>query len=142
MKTLIIRDGEKLTVRAIASESATGGRDPCETLAFFQHYARANPKEMIKLGALLDETSEHGPPHDEKKFRKLPGTDGLYEFKTYGGLRLLCFWDEAGLIVCTHGYVKDSQKAPKNELGRAEKLKREYFVAKNSGALIHVPRKR
>jgi hypothetical protein len=43
----------------------------------------------------------------------------------------MCFWDDGGLIVCTHGYIKDKQKAPKAESKRAERMKRDYFEAKN-----------
>jgi phage-related protein len=138
MKTLVIRTGERLTIRAVATQAdGGGGRDPCETLAFFQEQSRANPNEMDKLGALLTQTCDHGPPHDNTKFRKLAGTDGLYEFKTHGGLRLLCFWDEGGLIVCSHGYVKHGQKAPKGEIKRAERTKRDYIQAKQLGILNH-----
>ena len=97
--------------------------------------------EMDKLAALLTETGNNGPPQNDKKFKDLPGTDGLYEFKTSGGLRLICFWDKGSLIVCTQGYVKHSQKAPKNETRRAMHLKRDYFQAKQRGDLIHAERK-
>lgn len=91
MKTLGICDGKK--IRAIATEADGGGRDPCPTLKFFGEHRRSRGSEMAKLIALLSDISENGPPHDETKFKKLPGTDGLYEFKSPQGLRLLCFWD-------------------------------------------------
>jgi hypothetical protein len=137
MKTLVIRRGARHTIRAIATPSNDGGRDKCETLAFFQEQALMWPKEMLKLGALLTETALSGPPRDEKKFKSLPGTDGLFEFKTHIGLRLNCFWDDGGLIVCTHGYVKDKHKAPKTEIQKAERLKRDYFIAKKLNQLEH-----
>lgn len=92
---------------------------------------------MVKLGALLTETANEGPPNNEQKFKDLPGTSGLCEFKTSGGLRLLCFWDDGSLIICTHGYLKGSQKAPKREIARAERLKRDYIEAKKKGTLEH-----
>ena len=39
------------------------------------------------------------------------------------------------------GYLKGSQKAPKNEIQRAERIKREYFDAKKRGELTHVQTK-
>lgn len=137
MKTLVIQQGTRLTIRAVASSVDDGGRDRCATLAFFQEQAKLRPKEMEKLAALLTETGKNGPPQNDKKFKDLPGTDGIYEFKTTGGLRVLCFWDDGSLIVCTHGYLKDGQKTPKNELKRADQLKRDYFQAKQRGDLIH-----
>jgi phage-related protein len=137
MKTLVIRQGARLTIRAVATAADAGGRDRCRTLSYFQEQARLRPGEMEKLAVLLTETAESGPPKNENKFKDLEGTDGLYEFKTSGGLRVFCFWDEGSLIVCTHGYLKGAQKAPKREVQQAEKLKRDYFHAKQRGELTH-----
>lgn len=137
MKTLLIRRGERLTIRAIAGAADQHGRDRCATLAFFQEHARLRPKEFEKLSALLQRVANEGPPNDTDKFKELKGEDGLCEFKTSGGLRLLCFWDEGSLIVTTHGYLKDKQKAPKRELEAAQKKRRDYFDAKKNGDLNH-----
>jgi hypothetical protein len=137
MKTLLIRRGERLAIRAIAGAADEGGRDRCATLAFFQEHARLRLKELLKLSALLTRVANEGPPNDENKFKDLKGEDGLCEFKTSGGLRLLCFWDEGSLIVTTHGYLKDKQKAPKRELERAQQLRRDYFADKKRGELHH-----
>lgn len=137
MKTLVIRRGERLTIRAIAGAADESGRDRCATLAFFQEHARLRPKEFDRLSALLTRVANDGPPHDTDKFKELNGEDGLCEFKTTGGLRLLCFWDEGSLIVTTHGYLKDKQKAPRREVERAQTLRRDYFAAKKRGDLNH-----
>ena len=137
MKTLLIRRGERLTIRAIAGAADENGRDRCATLAFFKEHAQLRPKEFDKLSALLQRVADEGPPHDSEKFKELKGEDGLCEFKTSGGLRLLCFWDEGNLIVTTHGYLKDKQKAPKRELQAAQNKRRDYFAAKQSGDLNH-----
>ncbi len=137
MKTLLIRRGERLAIRAIAGAADDSGRDRCATLAFFQEHARLRPKEFEKLSALLTRTANEGPPSDTDKFKYLKGENGLCEFKTPGGLRLLCFWDEGSLIVTTHGYFKDKQKAPRRELDRAQQLRRDYLEDKQSGNLHH-----
>jgi mRNA-degrading endonuclease RelE of RelBE toxin-antitoxin system len=142
MKTLVIRKGERLTIRAIATPTDDPRRDRCATLAFFQEHAGLRPKEFEKLSALLNDTAKNGPPPDETKFKDLPGTDDLYEFKTSGGLRLICFKDEGSLIICTHGYLKDGQKLPKREKERAEKLKTIYFQDKKAGTLTHAEPKK
>ncbi len=138
MKTLVIRPGERLTIRAIAFERAGAQRDPCPMLAFFEEQSKRDPHEFSKLTALLDYTVKNGTPKNETKFKHLTGTDGLYEFKTTGGLRLCCFWDEASLIICTHGFLKKKQRTPDQEIKKAAKLKTEYFKAKESGDLTHV----
>jgi phage-related protein len=137
MKTLVIRDGERLTIRAIAGAADDSGRDRCATLAFFQEHARLRQKEFDKLSALLTRVANEGPPHDADKFKELNNEDGICEFKTSGGLRLFCFWDEAALIVTTHGYLKDKQRAPRRELDKARRLKRDYFAAKERGEINH-----
>ena len=141
MKTLVVRSRVKgrLVIRAIASEADDGGKDPCAVLKFMQEQLNAWPTEAVKLGALLADIAENGLPcpHDDTKFKKLASTDGLFEFRSSAqGLRVICFWDEQ-LIICTHGYVKEGQKAPKNELDRGQRLMREYFEAKKAGALTH-----
>jgi hypothetical protein len=137
MKTLVVRRGERLTIRAIAGATDESGRDRCATLAFFQEHLLLRRKEVLKLSALLTRVASDGPLNDTDKFKELKGEHGLCEFKTSGGLRLLCFWDEGSLIITTHGYLKDKQKAPKRELERARKLRSDYFAAKQKGQLNH-----
>lgn len=92
LKTLLIRQGERLTLRAIAFPAAkVGERDDCPVLAFAQEQSQIRPDEWAKLAALLDHTVTHGAPSNETKFKHLTGTDGLFEFKTGGGLRLFGF---------------------------------------------------
>jgi hypothetical protein len=140
MKTLPIRvcNGERLAIRAIAGAADENGWNRCATLAFFQEQAKLRPKEFDKLSALLTWVARNGPPSDSEKYKELKGEDKLCEFKTSGGLRLLCFWDESNLIVTTHGYLKDKQRAPKRELKRAQQLRRDYFADKERGELHHV----
>ena len=69
-------------------------------------------------------------------FKKLDDTN-IWEFRTlYQGMayRLLAFWDKEGetLVVATHGFIKKTQKTPKNEIERAEALRLEWFKNKNN----------
>jgi phage-related protein len=139
MRTLVIRNRGRLLIRAIAIEADGGGRDSCPVLKFIQEQINGWPTEMTRLGARLADISENGlpVPHDDTIFKKLGGTEGLFEFRSSPqGLRIICFWDE-NLIICTHGYVKKGQKAPKSELDRAQKMMRNYFESKAAGTLTH-----
>jgi phage-related protein len=67
-------------------------------------------------------------------FKKLKGTNGIYEFRVDEGnkfYRLFAFWDKKGktdtLIVGTHGIAKKTNKTPASEIQKAERLKQEYF---------------
>ncbi len=138
MKTLVIRLGEKHTIRAIAFPAAEPhARDSCPTLKFFEEQSKRDAEECAHLAALLTQTARSGPPQNPTRFKPLSGTDGLYEFKTPGGLRLFCFWDDDSLIICTHGMLKKQQKTPKHEIKRAGQLKSAYLDAKKKGKLEH-----
>lgn len=67
-------------------------------------------------------------------FSKLEGTE-IWEFRTlYNKVkyRLFAFWDTQTdtLVIATHGIIKKTQKTPKKEIAKAEKIRQEYFKAK------------
>lgn len=71
---------------------------------------------------------------DINLFKKL-GDSSIWEFRTlYQGMayRLFAFWDNDGetLVVATHGLIKKTQKTPKSEIDKAEKIRMEWFNKK------------
>jgi len=67
-------------------------------------------------------------------FSKLEGTE-IWEFRTlYNKVkyRLFAFWDTEAdsLVVATHGIIKKTQKTPKKDIAKAERIRQEYFKAK------------
>ena len=71
---------------------------------------------------------------DNELFKKLEGTD-IWEFRTlYNGIcyRLLAFWDTDAnsLVLATHGFIKKTDKTPKNEITRAENIRNQHFNEK------------
>ena len=67
-------------------------------------------------------------------FRKMPGTDGLWEFRTLFNkiqYRVFAFWDtrekEKTLIICTHGLIKKTDRTPAQDIEKAERIKHEYL---------------
>lgn len=74
--------------------------------------------------------------NDKELFKKLQ--DEIWEFrtkynKTY--YRLFAFWDKTNkgdtVVISTHGLIKKTDKIPKSEIERAEKLREQYFNYKN-----------
>ena len=70
--------------------------------------------------------------NDPKLFKKLH--DDIWEFRTkYSGLqiRLLAFWDKTDkketLVIASLGFIKKTDKVPKNEIERAMKIRANYF---------------
>ena len=76
-----------------------------------------------------------GGEMDKELFKKLENSR-IWELRTlFNGIcyRLFAFWDTEidALVVATHGIVKKTQKTPKKEIEKAEKLMEEYFNDKN-----------
>jgi len=56
----------------------------------------------------------------------------IWEFRTKylsKQIRLLAFWDvnRNSFMICTHGFIKKTQKLPRKELKRAKQIRREYI---------------
>ena len=72
---------------------------------------------------------------DNELLKKLDGE--IWELRTiYKRLcyRFLCFWDKRDkqntLVIVTHGFLKKTDKTPKEEINKAEKMRKAYFANK------------
>ena len=86
-------------------------------------------KARYKLIFNIDKSKKFNDP---KVFKKLD--NDIWEFRLeFKKLqhRLLAFWDKRNnkqtLVVCTHGFIKKTDKVPKSEIERARQLMRKYF---------------
>jgi len=50
-------------------------------------------------------------------------------------IRVLWFYDEGKMIVCSHGFVKKSRKVPRHDIAQAQDHRRHYFDAKRRNQL-------
>ena len=87
------------------------------------------PAVVRKIFFKIDKVA--GGVKDPELFKKLGDTE-IREFRTiWQGMayRLFAFWDkdENTLVVATHGLVKKTQKTPKNEIKKAQAIRKEYF---------------
>lgn len=93
-----------------------------------------NEKIQKKFFLAFDKTQAG---HKGKWFKKLKGSDGIYEFRERDHqkfYRVFAFWDSethASLIIGTHGIDKKSNKTPPKEIRKAEQIKKRYFKTKN-----------
>ncbi|MDI1355836.1 MAG: type II toxin-antitoxin system RelE/ParE family toxin [bacterium] len=65
----------------------------------------------------------------EKFFKHLECTDGLYEMRVKVGsdiYRIFCLFDKGQLVILLNGFQKKTDKAPRQEIERAERLKKQY----------------
>lgn len=70
--------------------------------------------------------------NDPKLFEKLEGEIWYFRTKFLTlQYRVYAFWDKTDnietLVVATHDVVKKSNKAPKSEIEKAERIRQEYF---------------
>lgn len=73
--------------------------------------------------------------NDPKLFEKLEGEIWYFRTKFLTlQYRVFAFWDKTDnmdtLVIATHGVVKKSNKVPKSDIQKAEKLRKEYFKNK------------
>ncbi len=107
--------GKKLTLCGIIHKSKSMVRE------FLEGLGEGNRKQMASL---LKYTSENGPPCNEEKFKNLG--EGIYEFKTRSGFRILCFWGHSNSIILTHGFSKCKPRRLEAEKKRALNWYRDY----------------
>jgi phage-related protein len=73
--------------------------------------------------------------NDKSLFKKLSGE--TWEFRTLFNrtyYRLFAFWDKLDrtdtIVISTHGIIKKTDKTPKKEIEKAERLRLQYFKQK------------
>lgn len=69
-----------------------------------------------------------------KFFSKMEGTKGLFEIRIEfesNIYRIFCCFDQGNVVVLFNGFQKKSQKTPRKEIEKAEKLMKEYFEEQN-----------
>ncbi|MAC95373.1 MAG: addiction module toxin RelE [Flavobacteriales bacterium] len=69
----------------------------------------------------------------EVYLKYIKNSSGLYEIRVQVGnniFRVFCFFDVDNIVVIGHGFQKKSQKTPKQQIEKAEQIKREYYESK------------
>ena len=71
-------------------------------------------------------------------FRAIEGVKGLYEIRVEesGNIyRLFCCFDNGNLVVLFNAFQKKTQKTPRNEIEKAERIMKEYFESKKEQSI-------
>ena len=68
---------------------------------------------------------------NSKLFEKL--TKDIWEFRArHNGkqYRIFAFWDKTrkSMVLCTHGFIKKTQKVPQQEIKHAEQIMKRYYA--------------
>ena len=99
---------------------------------FYEFFNAQTSKVQIKIDYVLDMVA-FADRIPGQYFKHLEGTSGLYEIRVQHGnnaYRIFCCFDEGKVVVLFNGFTKKSDKTPKKELERAERIKQEYFAEK------------
>jgi len=100
---------------------------------YFEEFLRQLPiKAQDKVFKIIEaiETFERVPSH---YLKYIQGTEGLFEARVKLGSniwRVFCFFDEGKLVILLNGFAKKSQKTPKKEIAKAERLMKMYYQEK------------
>jgi len=70
-----------------------------------------------------------------KFLKAIEGRSGLYEIRmecSGDAFRVFCCFDEGNLVVLFNGFQKKTRKTPSEQLDKAERLMKEYFMQKQN----------
>jgi len=101
---------------------------------FIEFYQEQDAKVKTKIQYVL-ELIKQVDRVPEKFLKHLEGTDGLYEIRVEfqsNIYRIFCCFDEGRLVILFNGFQKKTQKTPKNEIEKAQRLMRQYFEQKSN----------
>jgi phage-related protein len=107
-----------------------------EVVEFENHFSDFLKKQPIKVQNKIFkiieaiETLEKVPSN---YLKSIIGTDGLFEARIQLGSdiwRVFCFFDRGRLVILLNGFVKKTQRTPKNEIEKANQLMIKYFKSK------------
>lgn len=100
---------------------------------YFKEFLIEQPQKVQDKIFKIIEIIELQQRIPEKYLKYIDGTKGLYEARIKLGSdiwRVFCFFDKGKLVILLNGFQKKTQKTPKTEIEKAEKLMIEYFNEK------------
>lgn len=96
---------------------------------FLDSLSSKQAKKIVWVLKLIEEID----PVPQQYLKKLVSTDDIWEIRIKSGsdqFRLLCFFDQGQMVVLTNGFIKRTQKVPKQEIKLAEQRKKDYLQRK------------
>ena|ERR1700738_3129427 len=132
-----VRDADYYTIRILAVGKRTSDGVSCPALEFLREQSETKPDQVANITALLERTARYGVYTNEEKFKKVEGSNGIFQFKSYQ-MRLYCFFDGGNLIICTNAAVKKRDRANPVDLAKAEEWMNLYVAAKSDNTLMHL----
>ena len=98
--------------------------------AVYEYFLGTTKEQKRKFLLLIKRMGDFGKIFDKTKFRN--EGDGIFAFKPQPDRYLSFFTDDKKIIV-TSGFVKKTDKLPKNEKELAVKYRQDYYERKAGG---------
>jgi hypothetical protein len=105
----------------------------CDVLDLAKGLWRDDPREHARLMRAFERLSASGPPRNVQRSRAL--AHGIFELKTRGGVRVLFFFGEGRVVVCSEALPKPKQRGLAVAIERAARSRWRYLNDKRRGAL-------
>ena len=100
---------------------------------YFDDFFKSQPQKVkdkiIKVLDIIEQVERIPTTY----LKYIEGTNGLFEVRVQLGnniFRIFCFFDGSKFVVLLTGFQKKTQKTPRAEIKRAEKLMEEYYEDK------------
>jgi phage-related protein len=123
MDLVLLKEGAAFTLYALKTGNSVD--------EFLGALPKSNPAEFARIMRRLVQMADHGPSRKKEEFNDLG--DGLYEAKSKGGTRVVFFYDGNHLVLCAHGFMKQSQKTPLADIATARQRRTAYLQTKAAG---------
>ncbi len=98
---------------------------------FFEKQTQRVRDKIIKVLDIIEQIER--VPVTYLKY--IEGTNGLFEIRVQLGndiFRIFCFFDGNKMVVLLCGFQKKTQKTPRKEIERAERIMTEYYREKEA----------
>jgi hypothetical protein len=106
----------------------------CRCREFLENLEESSPADVARVVSVIDRIAERGRILNPEVFRPL--RDGLFEI-AIGKVRIVLFEDGTRLV-CTHGFLKSSQKTPIEEIKLGRHLRANFRVELQKGSIIRI----
>ena len=126
--TLRLMSRDLWTVLAVCADE-----ERCDVLDFADQLQRDDPREHARLMRAFDRLSASGPPRKVRRSRAL--AHGIFELKTQGRVRVLYFFDEGRVVICSEAMPKPKERGHALAIERAARTRWRSLNDKRRGAL-------
>lgn len=125
LKLRLIREG-RWRLYAVCTS-----RGECPLLDFLTD-SRSLWKDKVRTARRLEAMAEHGSEYLPDISHQIE--PGIWQTEQ-GRIRILWFYDEGRVIVCSHAFIKKTKKTPEREKTAAREAREAYAAARSAGAL-------